>query len=158
MIEIVPATADHIAPIASRMRLEDQREVWLLGWKFPREALEISLRCSPQAWTVFIDGNPEAMFGVGSGSGLLKTRGELWLLGTPALDGVKLSVARTAKLLVGALLEEYEVLENWVHQFNCPSVRLLRCLGATFSPPEDHGVTCAPFIHFEIRRKTPCAA
>jgi hypothetical protein len=80
MIEIVPARYSHIGPIASRMREIDRLECLIFGHT-PKQALRHGIALATVAWTVLIDGRPEAMFGASTIS-LLDGSGRPWMLMT----------------------------------------------------------------------------
>ena len=62
MIEVVPAHPRHINTIAKRMSAMDVKECEVFGHS-PKQALRLALIRSHLAWTVMIDGRPEAMMG-----------------------------------------------------------------------------------------------
>ncbi|KAF0146559.1 MAG: hypothetical protein FD153_100, partial [Rhodospirillaceae bacterium] len=83
--EIVPAVASHISIFAPHIREADRAEVWASGHFTPEEALRRSLALSTHAWTIFIEGDPLAMWGVAP-LNLLAGVGAPWLLSTDAVD------------------------------------------------------------------------
>lgn len=144
MIEFVAASPAHVGTIATRMRDIDRRECDALG-RTPKEALRLGLVASHFAWTVKVDGRPEAMLGCVTTS-LLGSEGSPWLLMTP--DAAK--QART--LLVEGrrysvlFSEHYRVLKNFVHADNEIACRWLTRLGYTIGEPFDmNGHPMRPF-------------
>lgn len=150
-VEIVPASIDHIAPIAERMRSADRDEVMAASGRTPHEALEISLRKSSLAWTGLIDGSPEVMFGVGD-LNILTSTAAPWLLGTDAVEKHYRVFLRQSVDWRDQLLRRYAVLMNVVDDRNEVSKRWLRWMGFKLSDPAALGVNGEMFRLFELRR------
>lgn len=135
MIEFVPASPAHIGTLAARMRDIDKLECGING-RSPKEALRMSMRYSTVAWTVKIDGRPEAMLGASCVS-LLDGEGSPWLLLTDE------AVRRARAMLVegrrysDAMQAIYPVLRNNVHADNVAAIRWLQRLGYTMGPVFD---------------------
>lgn len=149
-LTIVPAIYEHIAPIAILMRDADRAEVEAMGTT-PWEALETSLAKSAQTWTLLIDDEPAAMFGVGD-LNILARKGSPWLLGTDAIDRNRASFAKRSVFWRDQLLARYDILTNIIHAENAASIRWLRWLGFSFSEPFKGGPRGAMFRVFEMRR------
>jgi hypothetical protein len=150
-ITIVPAGEDYIASIAERMRDEDRAEVWASSRSTPQKSLETSLSHSSQAWTALIDDQPEVMFGV-MDINILTATGAPWLLGTDAVVTYNRQFLRRSLWWRGKLLEQYDVLKNFVHDDNVVSKRWLQWLGFTLHDPIRAGAGGEPFRLFEMRR------
>lgn len=150
-ITIVPAGEDHIASIAERMRDEDRAEVWASSRSTPYQALDHSLKQSSQAWTALIDDQAEVMFGV-MDLNILTAMGAPWLLGTDAVVTHNRQFLRRSLWWRGKLLEQYDVLKNFVHDDNVVSKRWLQWLGFTLHDPIRAGASGEPFRLFEMRR------
>jgi hypothetical protein len=133
-IEVVAALPEHIAPIAPRMRKADADEVFAASGRSPADALEFSIGKSVQAWTVLIEGKPEAMFGVGD-INILAAIGAPWALGTDVIDANYVGFLRRSIEWRGQLLRRYSTLRNFVDVRNVASIRWLGWLGFTFSEP-----------------------
>lgn len=151
IFDVVPASIEHIAPLAERMRAADVDEVLAASGRAPHEALEISLRKSALAWTALIDGSPEIMFGVGDLNVLTLTAAP-WLLGTDAVERHYREFSRRSRDWRDQLLERYAVLRNVVDDRNEVSKRWLRWLGFELSDPAALGVNGELFRLFELRR------
>ena len=121
MIEVVPASLTHVGPIANRMREIDQRECRWAGHS-PKEALRMGLRGSFVAFTVMIDGKPEAMFGVMTSS-FLWGEGRIWLLLTDVGGKQGKALVRLGRLYCRSFLNHYTVLHNHVHAENHAAIR-----------------------------------
>jgi len=149
-IEVVPATPDHIEPIAKRMRKADRDEVWAASNKTPSEALWFSYGRSELRMTALMDGKPELMFGVGDLNVLTKA-GAPWLLGTKALEKNYIGFLRHSVEWRDHCRERYSVLRNFVDVRNKASVRWLRWLGFELTGPFD--MNGHDFYFFEMRSK-----
>lgn len=150
-IEIRPAVAEDVETVAERMRDADRVEVWAASLSTPRNALDRAMRQSDRAWSVTIDGRPEAMFGAAALSAL-SGQGTAWMLGTPEIARFPRRMIEDARPMVAAMLELYPVLINYVDARNAASLRWLRRLGARFEPPRPWGALGLPFVPFAIER------
>ena len=132
MIEVVPARPNHIGTIARRMREIDVLECYVGGYA-PKSALRVSLISSTIAWTVMIDGRPEAMMGA-SPLNLLDGTGRPWLLMTGVAGKHAISLVRLGRIYTEAMHRHYNQLENWVHADNITTIRWLSRLGYAVGP------------------------
>lgn len=145
MIEVVPARPQHIGTIAHRMREIDKRECEMMGHT-PKSALRTGILGSTIAWTVKIDGRPEAMMGA-TPLNFLEGRGRAWLLMTDEAAKQHKALLRLGRIYTAAMHREYPVLVNWVHAENDKTIRWLSRLGyAVGSVDVIRGVPMRPFI------------
>ncbi len=147
-LDIVPASADHIETIGSRMRQADIDEVFAISGRGPRSALRYSMEKSVYSWTILFDGVPEAMFGVGD-INILSGIGAPWLLGTDAIERNYRLFLKTSVGFRDQLLSRYPIMRNLVDERNTVSRRWLAWLGAEFSEPMN--VNGHSFRIFELR-------
>lgn len=126
------ADVDHVA---KNMRQADREEVYAAAWHTPEQALVTSIRMSHESVTaVSPDGVPLVIFGLTT-RGILSDVGIPWLLGCDeALRYRREFVKQTPKVLE-SMLEQYRMLENYVHVKNVVSVRWLRTMGFNMDPP-----------------------
>ncbi len=129
MIEVVPARARHVNTIAKRMRAIDQLECSVMGHT-PKDALRTGLIGSTVAWTVLIDGHPEAMMGA-SPISITEGRGRPWLLMTDIAARQMVSLVRLGARYTYVMHQQFPMLENWIHADNTRSMRWLARLGYT---------------------------
>lgn len=154
--EIVPALAQHIAPIAENVREADRIELWASHRHTPEQSLSIGLQRSTQAFTGLVDGVPVLMFGATPYS-VLRGQGIAWMIGSTALDVLanqKILLKRSQEAL-GCLHALYPLLFNACDARNEAAQRWLRWLGFTFLDPVPMGADGLPFIPFY--RVSPCA-
>lgn len=146
MVEIVPATYRHIGRIANRMREIDAEECRAMG-RAPKEALRAALLTADQAWTVLVDGVPEAMFGVTTESALTR-EAVPWFLGTNAVYRHGRLLLTWGPLWLRRLGDSTMSLRNLVSARNDRAIRLLRRWGFTVGDSEVI-VRGVPFLHFK---------
>lgn len=132
MIEVVPASPAHIGTIAQRMAEIDRLEC-AAGGHTPKEALRHGLRNSVSAYTVKVDGRPEAMFGVLTTS-LLIGEGAPWLLLTDVGHKQHKALVRLGFRYIRAMFDHYNLLHNKVHADNEKAIRWLARLGFAIGP------------------------
>lgn len=131
MIEVVPARATHVGPIATRMRAIDREECRVFGFT-PKAALRHGLLYG-DAWTVIIDGKPEAMFGVVAVN-LISGTGRIWLLMTDVAARQSKALVRLGHRYTEALHAHFPILQNDVHADNVRAIRWLTRLGYYVGP------------------------
>jgi hypothetical protein len=145
MIEVVPARPQHLGTIARRMREIDRLECEVAGHT-PKEALRTGLLGSSIAWTVKIDGRPEAMMGAAPVN-FLEGRGRAWLLMTDVAARHSVALVRLGRIYTAALHRHYPILENWIHADNDKTIRWLSRLGyAVGAVDVIRGQPMRPFI------------
>ncbi|WP_453966542.1 hypothetical protein [Bradyrhizobium elkanii] len=130
------------------MRKADRDEVAAASGKTPADALRFSLGKSSAAWTAFIDGRPELMFGVAD-LNILAGIGAPWLLGTEAVERHYVAFLRGSVGWRDQLLQRYPVLRNFVDDRNTVSKRWLAWLGFRLLDPVMFGGHA--FRLFELR-------
>jgi hypothetical protein len=137
---VVPATFDHIEPIAKRMRQADVDEIWAAAAVLPRPAIALSLDAADITGTWLIDGVPAAIGGVRDGV--------VWLLTTDLVDKHQRRFLMEAKRQFEDVKPMYDRLYNWVDARNTRSIRWLKWMGFTLDAPRPYGVFRKPFIRF----------
>lgn len=148
MAEVIPASIEHIAPIAENMREADAIEVWLSARLTPYQAMKSGFEQSVKAWTIMQDDTPIGMFGVSSVS-VLGDTGVPWLLGTDQMLTIKRQFIRESARYLGEVLNLYPRLENYVHADNSASLKWLKWLDFNLSGPFSVGPEMADFYKFE---------
>ncbi len=148
MAKVIPASWEHIEPIAANMREADVLEVWLAGHKTPHQAMQDGFNVSVKAWTIMEDGVPIGMFGVSSAS-ILGNTGIPWLLGTDAMLKIKRQFLRESLPYLTGFFKLYPRLINYIHVDNVASLRWLRWMKFDFDGPVKAGPEGAEFFKFE---------
>lgn len=149
IIAVIPATADHAADLAPRLRRADADEVWASGHFRPEEALRLSLGLSLMAWAGLVDGVPMCLFGVSPVS-LMSGVGAPWMLGAEGLERYAVPFLRRNRTYVAEMAALCPRLENHVDARNALSIRWLRWLGFTIHPAAPHGPFGMPFHRFTM--------
>jgi hypothetical protein len=145
MIEVIPAKPFHTGTLARRMRAIDVLECQIMGHT-PKEALRTGLLGSTIAWTVVIDGRPEAMMGATPIS-FMEGVGRPWLLMTDVAATKAVTLVRLGRIYTDAIHRHYPLLENWVHADNDRTIRWLTRLGyAVGSVDVIRGHPMRPFV------------
>lgn len=126
MIELVPASEEHIAPIAENMREWDRAEVGAMG-RTPRQALWLGLKASTDCYTALVDGSPEAMLGLVP-KNVLEGEGCPWMLGTDAIYANPRGTITLSRRMVERWRFTLPRLSNYVAAENVKAIRYLRRL------------------------------
>lgn len=127
------ATMAHIRALASCLRPGDLAELRCMGLK-PMAALVRSWRRSLIRRYVTVDGEPAAMWGVAGN--LFAPQAVPWLLTSPAVEKVPLAFLKEARAGMGAALDIWPKLVNYVHADYAQSLRFLAMLGFEIDDPE----------------------
>lgn len=93
-------------------------------------------------------GEPVAIFGAGPLS-LLSDIGVPWMLGTERMFDFPRELLADGRRWVGAMLQDFSELANYVDVRNDLSVRWLKRLGFSFSEPVPYGIKGMSFYRFE---------
>jgi len=156
ILTIQPAHPDDCAPIAACMRTDDRREVAVLG-QTPTEALQESLAESSLVYTVLVEGQPAAMFGLMPLS-VIGNHACIWMLtGDPIADIAPITFVRESRQIINRFLDLYPVLENWVDTRYTQAIKWLTLCGAHFDETREFGPERIAFRHFTIGRQSRCA-
>jgi hypothetical protein len=152
VIEIVPATLEHAADLAPRLRAADRQEIEAMSGRDPAEALAHSIGRGLWSEALMIDGQVEALGGLGTVS-MLFGPGVPWLMGSDRLTERARWFLRESRRQVARMRETYGELVNWVDARNTLSVRYLERLGFTIDPAAPFGIAGLPFHRFHLGLK-----
>jgi hypothetical protein len=151
VVEIVPATLEHAADLAPRVRPADRAEIYAMSMMEPALALELSVGSSSTAYATLDDaGRVICLAGVAPRS-LLSGNGTVWLIASPDVERMPMTFLRTTRAYLTRLKSEYRVLMNHVDARNEKSIAWLRWLGASIADPVPFGPLGLPFHPFELR-------
>ncbi len=139
--KIVPVETSHVAAVAHSMRPSDVAEVMASCGHDPLKALWESIRISDATWTLLLDGQPSAIFGVVS----VEDGGVVWMLTSNLVDKHPVAFLRTCRPVVEALLTHYGRLFNYIDARYEVALRWAKWLGFTVGHPLPFGVAGLPF-------------
>jgi len=94
----------------------------------PKQALRLALTSSSFAWTAFVDGRAEAMFGLVIASALTG-EGLPWMLGTDAIYRHPREMIRWGPDILATLTDSTPRLSGLVGRGNTRAIRLLQAWG-----------------------------
>lgn len=149
-VVLVVAEDAHVELVASRMRRSDIDETLASEGLGPHAALARNIKMGEFARTVFINGEPAAMFGiVPYGQAWVP-----WLLTTDVVDKFPLSFWRASKHILAELLKAYPVLVQNIDARYIRALHWAERLGFKVFPPEPFGQAGMPF-HLVIKKAVP---
>lgn len=148
-VEVVPARATHVGPIASRIRAIDRVECEAMGHS-PRAALRSGFLLSDRCYTALVDGRPEAMFGVVTVSAIDR-RCTAWFLGTDEVYRHGRVLLSWGPAMIRRCVDSSWIASNLVSSANRKAIALLRRWGFMVEP-EEQMVRGVPFRHFWMKR------
>ena len=145
-VQLVPAHARHIGPIAAAMRAIDRQECAAMG-RTPKQALRLGLATSTRAMTARVDGVPHAMFGAVTTSAL-SGEAVLWMLGSDAVYRHGRELLAWGPSIIAQLCDSSCRASNLVSCGNTRAIRLLRRWGFAVGPQvvTSGGVDFYPFV------------
>jgi hypothetical protein len=149
---IEPTRPYDLPTVALHMRDADQAEVMASSGLSPLEALELSVRNTPEPWTIFAEDVPIAIFGVVPVSVVMRV-GLVWLLGTDDIMRYYRPFLRFSRPVIDELMKGYRELFNDVDERNTVSARWLDWCGFERAQTVERGPDRLPFIRFEKRRE-----
>lgn len=145
-----PITLDQVRQLSRDMRPEDAAECLASGGYQPSEAISVSIDASVASWSMTVDGELLALFGIAH-------PGIPWALTSNAARRHPRLVHATARVVLDKMLERYPVLVQYVDARYTSALRWLRRLGFSVAEAEPFGIEGRPFHRIELRRQ-PCAS
>lgn len=133
---IVPATPEHLPLIAAAMPSEGVRELAEVYGQNPEETLRRNLLASTEAWTMFHDTVPLAIFGVAPLS-VMEGRGEFWVIGTTHICAHRLSFARSCRKFLPRLMRDWNEVIGLLEHGRPDVVKWAAWLGTKITPVDD---------------------
>ena len=152
---IQPATLEHAAYIAQRVREADKQELWASHLIDPYKAMRVGIRHSDFAFTGMDGDEPVLMYGVHRPC-MLTPHGVPWMVGTGRLDEPLVAIAflRLCRKPLVDFLEKFAILENYVDARNKRAIRWLKYMGFDVEKKaEPYGELGMPFHKFTMRRE-----
>jgi hypothetical protein len=150
-IRIEQPTEEHLQYLAWNLREIDIKEMWLMHRYTPRVALKAGAQLSDKCFVATADGTPVLIFGV-EGEGL-SDRASIWMLATNQITKIGKSVIKRSKAILLDLINDYDMVYNYVYEKNQIALRWLKWLGFTIHEAQPAGAEGALFHLVEYRRK-----
>jgi hypothetical protein len=132
IVEIVPATREHVEAMVGHLRDGDVAELAAIGLT-DRTALELGFERSIEAWTAVSAGVAMGMFGVTADS-VLSDEGHPWLLTTCWTVPHWIVFARSLREAVDRYKRMFSRLSGQTDARYAPAIRLLTWLGFVIGP------------------------
>ena len=130
--------------LAPRLKDADIQEIKLSTGLEPLDALRKSVEISVKKWSITVNGEVIAIFGVS----LRGSVGVPWLLASKELVKIKKSFLVGCESYVRSMSEGCEVLSNYVWIQNKTSIKWLKWMGFNFEAPVQFGIAGAQFVRF----------
>lgn len=147
---IIPATMEHAAQIAPRLRLEDAEEVRGAGLIDPLAVVQRSIEMSLHSWVWLLEDEPACIFGVAGD--LIGREAMPWLLTTDAVPRHAKTFWRHSREIVRLMSEVHPRLAGYCDARYTASARWLDRLGFTLHGPDPFGPLNMPFYRFTLER------
>lgn len=152
MVKFTEPTQEQLLYIADHLKKDDYREiVGLSGRTCVRDNLLLCARCSQWARVALFDGVPVAAFGVYPTNPFAKV-GCIWMLTTEATQRHKYYTGKKSRAGIQALLQDWDVLWNYVDAGNVQTIQWLKWMGATVGEPEPLPPYGCLYRYFEFRK------
>ena len=148
---VVPATMAHTRDLAPRVRQADVDEVWAFAGITTLEALEVSVRSSPEPWAGLVNERVEVMFGVGVSS-LASAVGIPWFLGSDEVFKHGVKFLRVSRRYIDRVRQDYLLLENYVDERNLDAVKWVKWLGFRLEPAVSAGTRGGRFHRISMEK------
>ncbi len=134
---IQPATSVDVAFLAVVM--DDNHEPWNGAPDgLPADRLLQTCACSTQIWAAHDSaGTPTALWGVAPMSDDPDV-GHLWMLACEPFDNNPEEFQALSRLVFGEMLDQFPRLENFIDGHKVRAIELLRAIGFTIEPAEQH--------------------
>lgn len=151
-VYIRPSKFFDVGYMRDRIRQSDIDELDASFGETPEEALMNGMRDATLCQTVLLDAMPVAMFGT---SPVADKRGVgvVWFLATTDLKQMWLPFLRMSRPCVKKMLEDFDLLFNYVDARNLESLGWLAWIGADIDASAPFGRLRLPFHFFTIRRE-----
>lgn len=152
MVKFTEPTQEQLLYIADHLKKDDYREiVGLSGRTCVRDNLLLCARCSQWARVALFDGVPVAAFGVYPTNPFAKV-GCIWMLTTEATQRHKYYTGKKSRAGIQALLQDWDMLWNYVDAGNVQTIQWLKWMGATVGEPEPLPPYGCLYRYFEFRK------
>lgn len=149
-LKLVPATDEHWAELAEKMREEVVAEVWESHSLLPAD-MQAEIGGSYDVTALVYDGELLGITGI-TPETLWSDIGCPWFLTTSAAEKRPLAVCKATKAFIDLWLNDYSVLRNWVDARFERAVAWAKWAGFTVGEAEVINDAGAKFHRIEMRR------
>ncbi len=151
-LHIIRGLDSHYTYLLDRLRRADREEILAAGYRHENDAIETSWKLSSMRWVIVWKSEAIGLFGVCPLPDY-PNAGAVWMLGTDRIEEIKVSMVKVAGEYIKEMLQEYEVLCNYVHVDNKLAIKWLRHMKFNVSAvPEEPYDSGHSFYYFEIGR------
>ena len=151
MIQVVPATIEHVQAMHGRVRRADIEELWDGHGITPEKALNIGLQISYLSRAALHQGRVLCVFGIAPG----QDGSVPWMVASDEVEGCKREFLQASRETIQRLCPLFSPLYNWVDARNRRAIAWLKWCGFKVEPPEPFGEHVLPFCKFTM--EVPCA-
>lgn len=128
MFEVVKAEQKYIDDMKNNLRVSDEKESLALSGLSAKEVLQKAFDMSELCWSVLVDKNTIACFGVNRAC-LLSNTGNVWIIGTDKINKYKFRFARGTKKYIKIMFESFDRLQSVVSVNNKVSIAWIKWCG-----------------------------
>lgn len=150
-LTVVPATLEHAAELAARMRKSDREEALASDGVEPLAAIVDSMKRS-RAWAALYGSEVMAIWGVGEVEGSPRI-GVVWAMTSTTVDRHPRAFWCECRRRLPELFGPYEILVNAIDARYEAALRWARRLGFTVGPARALGVQGQPFHPIYLHRE-----
>lgn len=139
-VQFLPATLEHARVMAPLLRKADVEELHAIGFEDALFALEEGLRVSVLAFTILVDGEPAAMFGLQPLKPPLTALGPYeeaccWFLTARGIERRPRVLLQFGRVAVEAMAGLTHRMGNWIDTRYTGAVRFAQWVGFVLGPP-----------------------
>ena len=146
-VELVETTPQHLTNIWLNMSPDDVQECLDSGVR-PRDALRMSVRNSLWTFTILVDGEPAAIWGMGGV--FLGEEGRPWMLTTPRVRRAPKTCLQIARVEMRRALVHYPRLVSLVSAAHVKALRTMEAIGFSIGPMQQAGKLGNLFCKIEM--------
>lgn len=145
-------TEQDILWITEHLTEADRVELFAGGHKSVEKVIRDAVRKSKACIVAVYEDKPLTIYGLYKSS-VLGNGGIPWMLTTHQSKQYRREYMVYTRLVIDEMLEECDVLSNYVHAKNRISIKWLKALGFTIDEPEENPITKELFHRFHLSKR-----